>query len=137
MRSRPSRTPHVYARGVSDLRRARFARVVRRALEGLPGQFRERMRNIEILVDDEPDAALVEDRGELLGLYEGTPLTERGLDEPYLPDRITIFRKPIERMTASPKAQAEIIRHTVIHEIAHHFGISDERLDQLGLGDAD
>ena len=122
---------------MSDLRRARFARVVRRALEDLPVEFRERMRNIEILVDDEPDPQLVADRGDLLGLYEGTPLTERGLDEPYLPDRITIYRKPIERMTASPKAQAEIIRDTVVHEIAHHFGISDERLDQLGLGDAD
>ena len=122
---------------MADLRRARFARVVRRALAELPAEFRDRMRNIEILVDDEPDPALVEERGDLLGLYEGTPLTERGLDEPYLPDRITIFRKPIERMTASPRAQAEIIRDTVVHEIAHHFGITDERLGELGLGDAD
>ena len=122
---------------MADLRRARFARVVRRALSELPAEFRDRMRNIEILVDDEPDAALVGERGDLLGLYEGTPLTERGLDEPYLPDRITIFRKPIERMTASPKGQAAIIRDTVVHEIAHHFGISDERLGELGLGDAD
>ena len=122
---------------MADLRQARFARLVRRALEGLPEEFRERMRNVEVLVDDEPDPALVEERGDLLGLYEGTPLTERGLDEPYLPDRITIYRRPIERMTASPRAQAEIIRDTVVHEIAHHFGITDERLDQLGLGDAD
>jgi len=122
---------------MSDLRRARFSRVVHRALDDLPARFRERMRNVEVIVDDEPDPALVEERGELLGLYEGVPLTERGIDEPYLPDRITIFRKPIERMTASPKRQAEIVRDTVVHEIAHHFGISDERLDQLGLGDAD
>ena len=126
-----------YARRVSDLRRARFARLVSRALDDLPTEFRERMRNIEITVDDEPDPQLREERGELLGLYEGVPLTERGLDEPYLPDRITIFRRPIERMTASPRRQAEIVRDTVVHEIAHHFGISDERLDELGLGDAD
>lgn len=122
---------------MSDLRRARFARLVSRALEDLPVHFRERMRNIEVIVDDEPDADLVNERGDLLGLYEGVPLTERGIDEPYLPDRITIFRKPIERMTASPKRQADIVRDTVVHEIAHHFGISDERLEQLGLGDAD
>ena len=122
---------------VSDLRRARFARLVSRALDGLPAEFRERMRNVEVTVDDEPDPALLGERGDLLGLYQGVPLTERGLDEPYLPDRITIFRRPIERMTASPQRQAEIVRDTVVHEIAHHFGISDERLEQLGLGDAD
>lgn len=124
-------------RPMSDLRRARFARLVSHALDDLPAEFRERMRNIEVTVDDEPDPQLREERGELLGLYEGVPLTERGLDEPYLPDRITIFRRPIERMTASPRRQAEIVRDTVVHEIAHHFGISDERLDELGLGDAD
>lgn len=126
-----------YSRGVSDIRRARFARLVSRALDDLPAEFRQRMRNIEVTVDDEPEAALVQERGELLGLYEGVPLTERGLDEPYLPDRITIFRKPIERITASPQRQADIVRDTVVHEIAHHFGISDARLDELGLGDAD
>ena len=126
-----------YSPGVSDIRRARFARLVSHALDDLPTEFRERMRNIEVIVDDEPEAALVEERGDLLGLYEGVPLTERGIDEPYLPDRITIFRKPIERMTASPRRQADIVRDTVVHEIAHHFGISDERLEELGLGDAD
>ena len=122
---------------MSDLRRARFARLVSHALDDLPAEFRERMRNIEVIVDDEPDPGLVEERGDLLGLYEGVPLTERGVDEPYVPDRITIYRKPIERMTASPKRQADIVRDTVVHEIAHHFGISDERLSELGLGDAD
>ena len=124
-------------RPMSDLRRARFARLVSRAVDELPAAFRERMRNVEVTVDDEPDPRLREERGELLGLYEGVPLTERGLDEPYVPDRITIFRRPIERMTASPRRQAEIVRDTVVHEIAHHFGISDERLEELGLGDAD
>jgi predicted Zn-dependent protease with MMP-like domain len=65
------------------------------------------------------------------------PLTARGYQEPYLPDRICIFRGPIERMTASPRRQAAIVRDTVVHEIAHHFGISDQRLEELGLGDAE
>ena len=94
------------------------------------------MRNIEIVVLDEPTPEQRGD-GELLGLYEGVPLTDRGAAEPYLPDRISIFRGPIERMTASPRRQAEIVRDTVVHEIAHHFGISDRRLGELGLGDED
>ncbi len=120
---------------MSRLRRARFARLVARALDGLPAEFRERMRNIEIVVEDEATPEQTGGHGELLGLYEGVPLTGRGAAEPYLPDRISIFRGPIERMTASPKRQARIVRDTVIHEIAHHFGISDERLHELGLGD--
>jgi predicted Zn-dependent protease with MMP-like domain len=123
---------------MSQLRRARFARLVARALDDLPAQFRERMRNIEVVVEDEPsDEQRPEDGGELLGLYEGVPLTGRGSMEPYLPDRISIFRGPIERMTSSPRGQADIVRDTVVHEIAHHFGISDARLRELGLGDED
>lgn len=122
---------------MSDLKRARFARLVRRALDGLPAQFRERMRNIEIVIDDEPAPEQRPPSGELLGLYEGVPLTGRGAMEPYVPDRISIFRGPIERMSSSPRRQAEIVRDTVVHEIAHHFGISDERLRELGRGDAE
>ncbi|HYR93218.1 MAG TPA: metallopeptidase family protein [Methylomirabilota bacterium] len=104
----------------------------------MPREFSERMRNVEIVVDDEPDEERrPKDGSELLGLYEGVPLTGRGAMEPYLPDRITIFRGPIERMSASPRRQAEIVRDTVVHEIAHHFGISDERLRELGRGDAE
>jgi predicted Zn-dependent protease with MMP-like domain len=122
---------------VSRLRQARFARLVARALDELPAEFRERMRNIEIVVEDEPSPEQLRGDGELLGLYEGVPLTDRGAMEPYLPDRISIFRGPIERISASPRRQAEIVRDTVVHEIAHHFGISDTRLGELGLGDED
>jgi len=123
---------------VSNLRRARFSRLVARALDDLPAEFRARLRNIEVVVLDEPgEEQQPTDGSELLGLYEGVPLTGRGAGEPYLPDRISIFRGPIERMTASPKRQAEIVKDTVVHEIAHHFGISDERLRELGRGDAD
>jgi len=119
-------------RTVSVLAQARFARLVRRALDELPAEFAERMRNVEIVVVDEPDPEHVTDHSTLLGLYEGVPLTLRSAVEPYLPDRISIYRGPITRMTASPRRQAEIVRDTVIHEIAHHFGISDDRLDELG-----
>jgi len=123
---------------VSNLKRARFSRLVARALDELPAEFRDRLRNVDVVILDEPrDEQRPEDGSELLGLYEGVPLTGRGSGEPYLPDRISIFRGPIERMTASPKKQAEIVKDTVIHEIAHHFGISDERLRELGRGDAD
>ena len=123
---------------MADLKRARFARLVARALDDLPTEFAERMRNVQIVVENEPsDEQRPKDGSELLGLYEGVPLTGRGAFEPYLPDRISIFRGPIERMTASPRGQAKIVRDTVVHEIAHHFGISDERLKELGRGDAD
>lgn len=123
---------------MSELKRARFARLVARALDELPPFFAERMRNVEIVVDDEPSKEQrPTDGSELLGLYEGVPLTGRGAYEPYVPDRITIFRGPIARMSASPQRQSEIVRDTVMHEIAHHFGISDARLKELGRGDAD
>ena len=122
---------------MSRLEQARFARLVRRALMDLPAEFGERMRNVEIVVDDEPEPGRVPDGQELLGLYEGVPLTERGYGEPYLPDRISIYRGPIQRMSTSPRRQAKVVRDTVMHEIAHHFGISDARLAELGRGDAD
>jgi predicted Zn-dependent protease with MMP-like domain len=118
------------------LEQARFSRLVRRALMELPPEFGTRMRNVEIVVADEPDAEHVKDGQELLGLYEGVPLTDRAYGEPYIPDRISIYRGPIQRMSSSSKRQAKIVRDTVMHEIAHHFGISDARLTELGRGDA-
>ena len=85
---------------MSDLRRARFARLVRNALAELPMEFRDRIRNLEIVIEDEPSEDQMRDGATLLGLYEGVPLTARGYQEPYLPDRICIFRRPIERMTS-------------------------------------
>lgn len=122
---------------MSNLDRARFARLVRRAVMDLPAEFGQRMRNVEIVVEDEPEPGRVDAGHELLGLYEGVPLTERAYGEPYLPDRISIYRGPIQRMSSSPRRQAGIVRDTVVHEIAHHFGISDARLTELGRGDAD
>ena len=122
---------------MSKLDQARFARLVRRALTELPPEYDQRLRNVAIVVEEEPEPEQVKEGHELLGLYEGVPLTERAYGEPYLPDRISIYRGPIQRMSSSPRRQAQIVRDTVMHEIAHHFGISDARLTELGRGDAD
>jgi predicted Zn-dependent protease with MMP-like domain len=98
--------------------------------------------NIEIVIEDEPTAEQLgaggasaggEDGSELFGLYEGTPLTARGSDYSLvLPDKITIFQRPIERSCATPEEIAEEVRITVIHELAHHFGIEEDRIAELG-----
>jgi predicted Zn-dependent protease with MMP-like domain len=108
-----------------------FEEHVRRALEGLPGDLRKAMSNIEIVVEDEN----AEDP-DLLGLYLGIPLTER--DSRYagvLPDKIAIYRIPLEEEFGDdPELLEEEIRITVLHELGHHFGIDEDRLDELGWG---
>jgi predicted Zn-dependent protease with MMP-like domain len=113
---------------VSDLRRARFARLVRNALDELPAEFRDRIRNLEIVIEDEPPAGQP-----LLGLYQGVPLTRRTSGYGNVaPDKISIYRGPLERLYGHDPAVLESqIRRVVLHEIAHHFGISDERLREL------
>ena len=117
-----------------------FEDVVGDALDRLPADLAEAMDNVVVLVQDEPDPEILtaEDYDEaglptLLGLYDGVPLTER--DEGWsmvLPDRILIFRGPLERWCTSREELVEEIMVTVIHEVAHHFGIPDERLHELG-----
>jgi predicted Zn-dependent protease with MMP-like domain len=118
----------------------RFSQLVADALDSLPEEFLERMENVEVLIEEWPsgndleDAGLAaRDRSSLLGLYHGVPLTHRGAFYTALPDRITIFQKPIERLAGEDEDEIRAqVRHTVIHEIAHHYGISDERLEELG-----
>ena len=115
-----------------------FHELVERALEGLPPGLSELLDNVAIVVDDWPgySTPLVADGPEdtLYGLYEGVPLTERGAGyHGTLPDKITIFRGPLERDFARGELE-EQIRITVVHEIAHHFGIDEERLEELGWG---
>ena len=109
--------------------RAEFEEHVARALEGLPAELRQAMSNVEIVVEDEN-----EEEPDLYGLYDGVALTER--DSGYggvLPDKISIYRRPLlEDFGHDPELLEEEIQVTVVHEIAHHFGISDERLDELG-----
>ena len=122
------------------MKRESFEALVAEAVEGLPEEFAGRLDNVAILVEDRPSKAqrsasrLEEDTSDLLGLYEGVPLTERGHNYGMvLPDRITIFQKPIEASCRNDAEAITLIRQVVLHEIAHHFGISDARLDEMGL----
>ena len=111
--------------------RARFEELVGEALDEIPSELQRLMDNVVILVADDPPP----DEPDLLGIYEGYALTERGVDYAgVLPDRITVFRRPILSMCSSVDEVIEEIAITVVHEIAHHFGIDDERLHQLGWG---
>jgi predicted Zn-dependent protease with MMP-like domain len=106
----------------------RFEELAVEALDGLPGWVQERLENVEVLIEDRPP------RGQpgLLGLYEGIPLTRRGSGYfGVLPDRITLFRSSIGRQASDEADLKRVVRHTVVHEIAHFFGISDQRLRDL------
>jgi predicted Zn-dependent protease with MMP-like domain len=105
-----------------------FEQVVQESLDTLPAELRRAMSNVTIVVEDEPPAG-----APLLGLYQGVPLTRRTSGySGALPDKITIFRGPLERhYGTSADRLREQIRHVVVHEVAHHFGISDERLIEL------
>jgi predicted Zn-dependent protease with MMP-like domain len=115
-----------------------FYELVEQALEGLPPELSELLDNVAIVVDDWPDYSTPLVAGgpgdTLYGLYEGVPLTERGAGYyGMLPDKITIFRGPLERDFRRAELE-EQIRITVVHEIAHHFGIDEDRLEELGWG---
>lgn len=108
--------------------RARFEELVDEALTGLPNWVQQRLDNVAVLVEEEPP----EDDPDLLGLYEGIPLTERGADYfGVLPDRIRLFRSTIEAEAADEEDVKRVVQETVVHEVAHFFGISDDRLHEL------
>ena len=113
----------------------KFETVVRDAMAGLPDWVRDALDNVEILVSDEPDEEQDPHGEGLLGLYTGLPLTERGIDYAgELPDVIYIFRRPhLELGLPADELQDEIVK-TLIHEIAHYFGIDDDHLDDIGWG---
>jgi len=115
---------------VVEMSEADFEGAVSDALDAVPADLAKLMNNVVVLVEDDAPA----DGPDLLGLYEGTPLTERddGWAAGSLPDRITIFRRPILEYCRTPAEVVEEVRITVIHEIAHHFGIDDDRLHDLG-----
>jgi predicted Zn-dependent protease with MMP-like domain len=114
-----------------------FEDLVADALDSLPEDIERAMQNVEVVVEDEPPPDVIAGfmrGGELLGLYQGVPLTERGHYSNVLPDKISIYRGPITRVARSPERIKEQVRRTVIHEVAHHFGIDDARLHELGWG---
>lgn len=112
-----------------------FEALVGDALDQIPEALGRYMENVAVFVEDWPTREqLAGRRGTLLGLYEGIDLTRRSPLSygGVMPDRITIFRGPISRMATSREELVGMVRTTVIHEVAHHFGISDARLDELG-----
>jgi predicted Zn-dependent protease with MMP-like domain len=117
---------------VVDVGRERFEDLVSQALEEIPRELSMLIDNVAVFVEDDPPPS----NRYLLGLYEGIPLTSR--DSSYglgvMPDRITIFRRPILAMCADERDVTDQVRITVVHEVAHHFGIDDDRLHELGYG---
>lgn len=116
----------------------RFEELVAQALDALPERFREKLDNVDVVIEEEPTE---EQRREndtpegdtLFGLYEGVPQAARGDGYTFvLPDKITIFQKPILEACESEDEVMNEVRATVVHEIAHHFGISDDRLEEIG-----
>ena len=120
------------------MQRDRFRRLVYRAIEDLPPEFRRLVQDVAVVVEREPSAEDLREAGldphedDLFGLYVGTPLTERHDYHMVLPDRIIVFQGPHERHFPAPRLTVEVQR-TVAHEIAHFFGIDDARLEELGL----
>jgi len=120
-------------------RLATFERLVDRALEGIPSPFRESLSEVAIVVEDEPSTEQLVENGldadeTLYGLYEGVPRTEWAADWAISPNRITLFRLPLEDDYPDSRELEAEVRRTVVHELAHHLGIDDDRLDELGAG---
>jgi predicted Zn-dependent protease with MMP-like domain len=114
---------------VAERRPDRFEELAAEALDGLPEWVHERMENVEVLIEDHPPPS----QPGLLGLYEGVPLSNRGTYYGALPDRITLFRRAIERAAGRDDDRLRaLVAHVVGHEVAHHFGITDERLKEIG-----
>ncbi|NIN66797.1 MAG: hypothetical protein GTO63_19325 [Anaerolineae bacterium] len=122
------------------MERSRFERLVAEVLDSLPSDFREKMENVDLVIEDWPTPEELRrgglPRGEtLFGLYEGVPLTDRtthyGL---VLPDKITIYQGPIEACCRTARDVRRKVLQVILHELGHHFGISEERLEELGMG---
>jgi predicted Zn-dependent protease with MMP-like domain len=128
-------------RGVAraSARAAAFERLVDRAIGAIPDPYREALREVAIVIEDEPTREqLLENDLEpwesLYGLYEGVPRTAYAADWAAEPNRITLFRLPLEDDFPDPAELEAEVRLTVLHELAHHLGIDDDRLDELGAG---
>jgi predicted Zn-dependent protease with MMP-like domain len=117
---------------------AGFRERVARAMDLVPAEFRPWLDNVEIVVEDWPDPEVLEQLGigedeALYGLYQGTPLTERTHDEPILPDRIVLYRRELELDFPAARDLEREVAITVLHELAHHMGLDEARLRELGL----
>ena len=124
---------------MTSISREQFQNLVLQALSDLPEDIRHSLQNVDVVVDDVASMSQIVGTGienamNLLGLYEGIPLTERYGYDMVLPDKVTLFQKPIESICDTQEQMAEEISKTLIHEIAHHFGLDDDHLDRLGSG---
>ena len=122
-----------------ELKPEEFDELVRRAHRDLPEGFRNALENVAILVEEWPTAEDLEETGyggeaEIFGLYRGIPLPERGAYQPLLPDTITIFKRPIEMACRTRDEVVEELTITLLHEIGHYLGMSEDDLDRLGYG---
>jgi predicted Zn-dependent protease with MMP-like domain len=115
----------------------RFTKLVEEALQEIPRRFRKEMKNVAVVVEDEPSPEILEEMGvepgdTLFGLYQGTPLTERswGFGN-NLPDRISIYQKPTEDACETEDDIRDCIAETVIHEFGHYFGMSEEEIEEI------
>ena len=119
------------------MRKARFEELVRKAIERIPRRFRRHLQNVAILIEDEPSAALlremeIEPPDTLFGLYHGTPLPSRPWDYGNsLPDTISLFQRPIEDACDDDDEVVVTIGETLIHEVGHYFGLSDEEIEAI------
>lgn len=117
-----------------------FAALVEEALAEIPESFRAYMADIVVDIEPMPDratceGAAFEDPRELLGLYRGTPLTERHIEQDrHLPDHVTIYQRNIERYCHNRREAVEQVRRTVLHEVGHHFGLDEDDLTEMGYG---
>ena len=119
------------------MKRRNFEQLVHDALASIPRRFRERLENVEIVIEDRPSAALLHEMGfgpddALFGLYQGTPLTERGWAHGNaLPDRIVIYQQPLEDAFDDEDEMFEEVCLTLIHEAGHFFGLSEEEIEAI------
>lgn len=119
------------------MRRVEFERVVKEALDGLPETFRNRISNLAVVVEDVASAEVLAQLGlehphELLGLYQGVSLDRRGFYYGnVLPDRISLYRKPIEAQCRSRQEMIRLIQEVVLHEVGHYFGLDDQALEKI------
>jgi predicted Zn-dependent protease with MMP-like domain len=120
-----------------EMTRERFTVLVEEALRGIPRRFRDAMKNVAVVVEDEPSQDLLDDLemepdDTLFGLYQGTPLTERGANYGNtLPDRISIYQLPIEEACENEEDIRQCVAETVIHEFGHYFGLSEEEIQEI------
>jgi predicted Zn-dependent protease with MMP-like domain len=114
-----------------DRRRQAFDELIDDALDQIPSPFRERLNTVAVVSEDEPPPGQVPPGQVLFGLFQGVPRTAWGVDNVAVANKITIYRGPHERFYPDPAARAAAVEATVFHEVAHHFGISDDRLREL------